>query len=103
MPDIVLCGNKADLEEKRVISPGRAREAAKQLGIPYVETSAMTGQNVSTSIELLLDLVMARMETIVDRALQPTKEPLVDRVLSPNMDTVHLVDSDKQSWSKCSC
>lgn len=103
MPDIVLCGNKADLEEKRVISSGRAREAAKQLGIPYVETSAMTGQNVSTSIELLLDLVMARMEVIVDQALQPNKDSLVDIVLQPNKGTVHLVESNKQSHSKCAC
>lgn len=31
-PDIVLCGNKADLEEKRVISLSRAQEAAQYFG-----------------------------------------------------------------------
>ncbi|KAL1132685.1 hypothetical protein AAG570_010637 [Ranatra chinensis] len=70
-PDIVLCGNKADLEAKRVITESRAREAASRFGLPYLETSAVTGYNVSYCIDLLLDMVMRRMEIAVDRAMSP--------------------------------
>ena len=31
-PDIVLCGNKSDLEENRVISDERAKEMAEKYG-----------------------------------------------------------------------
>lgn len=31
-PDIILCGNKADLEDKRVISWDRARQEASKYG-----------------------------------------------------------------------
>lgn len=65
-PDIVLCGNKADLETRRAVSFNRANLEATKLGIPYFETSAATGQNVSTAIETLLDLVMVRMHKVVE-------------------------------------
>ncbi|GLH12507.1 Ras-related protein Rab-27A [Gryllus bimaculatus] len=57
-PDVVLCGNKCDLEERRVISEQRARETAEKYGLPYLETSAATGQNVSRAVDILLDRVM---------------------------------------------
>ena len=31
-PDVVLCGNKADLEDQRRVSEGRAREVAEKYG-----------------------------------------------------------------------
>lgn len=37
----------------------------------YLETSAATGLNVARAIEALLEKVMVRMETAVDRALLP--------------------------------
>ncbi|CAG9864257.1 unnamed protein product [Phyllotreta striolata] len=71
VPDIVLCGNKADLEERRIISEWRAREFAETYKLPYLETSAATGQNVNRAVETLLERVMLRIETAVDRAMLP--------------------------------
>lgn len=65
-PDIVLCGNKADLEERRAIPWSKANSEASKYGIPYFETSAATGQNVSKSVEALLELVMIRMHKVVE-------------------------------------
>ncbi|KAB0790304.1 hypothetical protein PPYR_15360 [Photinus pyralis] len=70
-PDIVLCGNKADLEDRRVIKEWRAKEFADKLGISYYETSAATGQNVAIVIDALLEKVMIRMESAVDKAVLP--------------------------------
>ncbi|CAI5793064.1 ras-related protein Rab-27A isoform X1 [Podarcis lilfordi] len=61
-PDVVLCGNKSDLEEQRVVKEEDAKELAEKHGIPYFETSAANGANVSKAIETLLDLIMKRME-----------------------------------------
>ncbi|VDD95844.1 unnamed protein product [Enterobius vermicularis] len=60
-PDIIICGNKADLENRRQVSTARARQLAEQLGLPYFETSACTSANVEKSVECLLDLVMQRI------------------------------------------
>lgn len=73
-PDIVLCGNKADIEEeKRAISEEKAKAMAEKFGFPYFETSAATGQNVAKAVEKLLDMVMCRMEQAVDKTALPSK------------------------------
>lgn len=70
-PDVVLCGNKADLEDRRIITEWKARELAEKNGLVYLETSAATGQNVARAVETLLERVMIRMETAVDKAMLP--------------------------------
>ncbi|XP_012223053.1 ras-related protein Rab-27A [Linepithema humile] len=75
-PDIVLCGNKSDLEAKRVISEHKARDLAERHGLVYLETSAATGQNVERAVEILLDRVMRRMEAMVDKSLLPHQKVL---------------------------
>ena len=54
---IVLIGNKADLEEVKQVDESEARTLAENLGLKYFETSALNGQNVSKSVEALLDQV----------------------------------------------
>ena len=39
--------------------------------IPYFETSAANGQNVGGAVDVLLDLIMRRMERCVDRSWIP--------------------------------
>lgn len=42
----LLVGNKSDLNEKRKVSLADANSRAQQWGVPYVETSAKTRENV---------------------------------------------------------
>jgi Ras-related protein Ral-A len=42
----LLVGNKSDLDEKRKVSLTDANARAQQWGVPYVETSAKTRDNV---------------------------------------------------------
>lgn len=42
----LLVGNKSDLQEKRKVSLAEAQARAQQWGVPYVETSAKTKENV---------------------------------------------------------
>ena len=52
----VLVGNKVDLAEQRVVSMAEGEALAKSLsenGIEYIETSALTGNNVKDAFELI--------------------------------------------------
>jgi small GTP-binding protein len=44
--DIVLCGNKSDLDNDRVVSLEEGKQLAEEYGVQFFETSALTGQNV---------------------------------------------------------
>ncbi|XP_068577140.1 ras-related protein Rab-27B-like [Cebidichthys violaceus] len=61
-PDVVLVGTKADLRDVRDVHARQARDLADRYGIPYFETSAVTGDDVEQAVTTLLDLVMKRME-----------------------------------------
>jgi GTPase SAR1 family protein len=43
---IMLIGNKCDLEDERQVSNQDASNLAKEFNIPYLETSALTKENV---------------------------------------------------------
>ena len=44
--DIVLCGNKSDLDNDRVVSYDEGKQLADEYGVEFFETSALTGSNV---------------------------------------------------------
>ncbi|KAG8001522.1 Ras-related protein Rab-27A [Nibea albiflora] len=93
-PDVVLCGNKCDLSDQRAVSEEEARELAEKYGIPYFETSAANGQNVSQAVDVLLDLIMKRMERCVDKSWIP------DGTVRANGPT-HTDISEGSERSKC--
>jgi Ras-related protein Rab-5C len=63
IPDVFLVGNKADLEAEREIDLDLAMEVASNLNAEYMETSAMTGQNIQDLFNAVADrIVKNRME-----------------------------------------
>ncbi|KAH8245160.1 hypothetical protein KR032_005593, partial [Drosophila birchii] len=60
--DVVLCGNKCDLLQLRVVSRDQVAALAHRYRLPYIETSACTGANVQEAVELLVGRVMERIE-----------------------------------------
>ncbi|XP_069171045.1 ras-related protein Rab-27A isoform X3 [Procambarus clarkii] len=96
-PDIILCGNKVDLVDRRVVSEQRAKEVAEKFGFAYIETSAATGQNVETAVNQLLDSVMKRMEVAVDSSRLAGRRGRSKRLLM-NED-----DEAEDTSSQCSC
>lgn len=52
---IILCGNKADMSSKRVVSADKGKDLADLYGIKFLEASALSGENVEN-----LFLEMAR-------------------------------------------
>jgi Ras-related protein Rab-8A len=51
--DIVLCGNKSDLDSDRVVSTEEGRALAEEYSVQFYETSALTGNNVETMFTAL--------------------------------------------------
>ncbi|MHA1723575.1 MAG: GTP-binding protein [Promethearchaeota archaeon] len=50
---LILIGNKIDLEDERQVSTEQGEELAKKLNIPYIETSAKTGENINDAFKML--------------------------------------------------
>ncbi|KAL1441715.1 hypothetical protein MTO96_008432 [Rhipicephalus appendiculatus] len=73
-PDVVLCGNKADLEEGRAVTEERARAEAAKHGFPYFETSAATGHNGRRCRTTRARALRSATETPLRRA--PGEDPL---------------------------
>ncbi|NXS01441.1 RB27A protein, partial [Oxylabes madagascariensis] len=96
-PDIVLCGNKSDLEDQRMVKEEEAKELAEKYGIPYFETSAANGNNVSKAIETLLDLIMKRMERCVDKSWIP------EGVVRSNGHSSTEQLNEEQEKGRCGC
>lgn len=47
---VILVGNKCDMEEERVISTERGKQLAEQLGVRFFETSAKENINVKVCL-----------------------------------------------------
>ena len=56
---LIMTGNKADLEDQRRVSTAEAQAQATRWGVPYVETSAKTKDNVDKAFFDLMRMVKA--------------------------------------------
>lgn len=67
-----------------------------QFRVPYFETSAANGQNVNQAVDVLLDLIMKRMERCVDKSWIPDGTVRVNGPTSTDL-------SEGSDRSKCAC
>ncbi|KAK3550216.1 hypothetical protein QTP86_021245 [Hemibagrus guttatus] len=58
---VILAGNKCDMEEERVVSVESGRLLAEQLGFEFFETSAKDNINVKQTFERLVDIICDKM------------------------------------------
>ncbi|XP_006626873.1 ras-related protein Rab-3C isoform X1 [Lepisosteus oculatus] len=58
---VILAGNKCDMEEERVVSTESGRHLAEQLGFEFFETSAKDNINVKQTFERLVDIICDKM------------------------------------------
>ena len=67
---MILVGNKADLESRREVSKQEAENLARSWGISYIETSAKTRVNVDEAFTKLLTEIIKSKQS---NEQQPTK------------------------------
>ena len=59
--DKILVANKCDLEEKRKVARDRGESLAGDLGISYVEMSALSNSNIEEAFTTLAKDILTRM------------------------------------------
>lgn len=65
---LILVGNKSDMNDKRVISTEQGQALADELGIPFIEASAKTNDNVEETFFSLARRVKEQMGTTDDKS-----------------------------------
>ncbi|KAH3705803.1 hypothetical protein Pelo_19649 [Pelomyxa schiedti] len=56
----MLVGNKCDLESRRLIPTETAQTFADQFQMPYIECSALTGNNVEAALTQMVTGILGR-------------------------------------------
>ena len=56
-----IVGNKSDLADLHVVETKHAQEVAERFGLPYMETSALTGLNVKSCFENLVERILEQV------------------------------------------
>lgn len=59
--DLVLIGNKSDLDGERAVEERQGKDLADEYNIPFIETSAKDGSNVNQAFALLVESVYIRV------------------------------------------
>jgi len=77
---VLLVGNKSDLEHERVVSTERGRRLADQLGLEFYETSAKDNINVEIVFHRLVDLICDRMSRSLDMNTTIMNNPQTKRL-----------------------
>ncbi|XP_055885315.1 ras-related protein Rab-3 isoform X4 [Biomphalaria glabrata] len=91
---VVLVGNKCDLEDERVVSTERGKQLADQLGLEFFETSAKENINVKAVFERLVDIICDKMSESLDA--DPT-------MVNNTSKSTRLTENPNMNSSNCSC
>ncbi|NXO93736.1 RAB3C protein, partial [Certhia brachydactyla] len=90
---VILVGNKCDMEDDRVIFTERGKHLAEQLGFEFFETSAKENINVKQTFERLVDIICDKMSESLET--NPT-------IAASNQNT-QLKDTPPPQQPNCSC
>lgn len=90
---VILAGNKCDMEEERVITAERGKQLADQLGLEFFETSAKDNINVKQVFERLVDLICDKMSESLD----------TDPTLSNTSKGTRLKEEPEENSGNCAC
>ncbi|CAF0812543.1 unnamed protein product [Didymodactylos carnosus] len=98
-PQIILIGNKTDMNDRRFVDTIRAKELANELNVTYIETSSITGYNVKESIQLLIEQTMAQMELASQKYYTTLALGIRDLPIKTKTLMIKLSENQKQ----CDC
>uniref|UniRef100_A0A915EBF6 Ras-related protein Rab-3 n=1 Tax=Ditylenchus dipsaci TaxID=166011 RepID=A0A915EBF6_9BILA len=72
---VVLVGNKCDMDDERVVSYERGRQLADQLSLEYFEASAKENINVKAVFEKLVEIICNKMAESLDASQTQNQQP----------------------------
>ena len=89
----MLVGNKSDLNSQRKVSKERAKQLADAYGIPFIETSAKSNENIE---KLFIDSTKA----FIEKQLKSGNSGLIPKIRpsdsAVNLSTVKIDKSPKK-------
>jgi GTPase SAR1 family protein len=74
--DIILCGNKIDLVEERMISKDEGSKWAEENDVKYFETSAKTNENECVD-EAFHELILMVSDKVINEAREEFKQDMM--------------------------
>lgn len=72
---VVLVGNKCDMDDERIVSYERGRQLADQLGLEFFEASAKENINVKAVFEKLVEIICNKMAESLDSTQTQNQQP----------------------------
>ncbi|XP_074984587.1 ras-related protein Rab-3C isoform X4 [Caretta caretta] len=90
---VILVGNKCDMEDERVISTERGKHLAEQLGFEFFETSAKDNINVKQTFERLVDIICDKMSESLE----------TDPAIAAGKQNTRLKDTPPPQQPNCGC
>ncbi|KAL7989020.1 hypothetical protein Chor_007939 [Crotalus horridus] len=90
---VILVGNKCDMEEERVISADRGKHLAEQLGFEFFETSAKDNINIKQTFERLVDIICDKMSESLE----------TDPTIAAGKQNTRLKDTPPPQQPNCGC
>eukprot|EP00794_Sanderia_malayensis_P019456 gene19456-21379_t len=105
--EVILLGNKIDLDHLREVPSHEGKTIARKYGIQFMETSAKTRENVTEAFQQLV----YNMKDANDSTTQPRSERIGDEdwekmhenngIIQPTKEDVKKVDAASNSYSCC--
>ncbi|XP_034750504.1 ras-related protein Rab-3D-like [Etheostoma cragini] len=90
---VILVGNKCDLEDDRIVPTEDSQRLAEELGFQFFEASAMDNINVKQVFERLVDVICDKMSETMEGDLN----------LITNHRNQSLKDSPSEGPGGCAC
>ncbi|GAB0193160.1 ras-related protein Rab-3B [Grus japonensis] len=90
---VILVGNKCDMEDERIIPVEKGKHLADQLGFDYFEASAKENINVRQVFERLVDIICEKMSESIES----------DPSRGTSGRSMRLTDNPPPSQQNCSC
>ncbi|XP_075595969.1 ras-related protein Rab-3C isoform X3 [Balearica regulorum gibbericeps] len=90
---VILVGNKCDMEDERVIFTERGKHLAEQLGFEFFETSAKDNINVKQTFERLVDIICDKMSESLE----------MDPTIAASKQNTRLKDTPPPQQPNCGC
>uniref|UniRef100_A0A8D2M3W8 small monomeric GTPase n=1 Tax=Zonotrichia albicollis TaxID=44394 RepID=A0A8D2M3W8_ZONAL len=90
---VILVGNKCDMEDDRIVPVEKGKHLADQLGFDYFEASAKENINVRQVFERLVDIICEKMSESIES----------DNSRGTSGRSMRLTDNPPPSQQNCSC